>query len=59
MEAIGEMDEEEAVEMCEEEGVDWEDLDGVEEIRAALEDHFTQQAGRFSPLFQRFSIEIA
>jgi molybdenum-dependent DNA-binding transcriptional regulator ModE len=41
LEAIAEMDEEEVVEECENEGVEWEHLDGLEEIRAALVAHFT------------------
>ena len=41
IEAIKEMDEEEAVEACEEEGIDWEEMEGLTELRQALIQHFT------------------
>ena len=41
IEAIKEMDEEEAVEACEEEGIDWEEMEDLTELRQALVQHFT------------------
>ena len=49
LEAIAEMDEEEAVEECESEGIEWEHLDGLEQIRAALVAHFTGGASTGEP----------
>ena len=45
IQAIQDMDEEEAVEVCEEEGIDWEKMEGLTELRQALTQHFTNRTG--------------